>query len=80
VRRIGSAGSGGGSAAEKQPSSSISGIMRGMPPNSRFEGTDGKTVSVVVPGTEETLKKLHTPVLYLIGGEKKTSRIKNSRN
>ena len=35
-----------------------------------MKGPDGKTVSVVVPGTEETLKKLHTPVIYLIGGEK----------
>jgi dienelactone hydrolase len=47
-----------------------SGIMRGMPPELSIKGPDGKTVNVVVPGTEETLKKLHTPVLYLIGGEK----------
>lgn len=47
-----------------------SGIMRGMPPEFSMKGPDGKTVSVVVPGTEETLKKLHTPVIYLIGGEK----------
>jgi dienelactone hydrolase len=47
-----------------------SGIMRGMPPVFSMKGPDGKEVSVVVPGTEETLKKLHTPVIYLIGGEK----------
>jgi hypothetical protein len=47
-----------------------SGIMRGVPPEFSMKGPDGKTVSVVVPGTEETLKKLHTPVIYLIGGEK----------
>ncbi len=47
-----------------------SGIMRGMPPEFSMKGPDGKTISVVVPGTEETLKKLHTPVIYLIGGEK----------
>jgi len=44
--------------------------MRGMPPEFSMKGPDGKTVRVVVPGTEETLKKLHTPVIYLIGGEK----------
>jgi hypothetical protein len=47
-----------------------SGIMRGMPPELSMKGPDGKTIRVVVPGTEETLKKLHTPVIYLIGGEK----------
>jgi dienelactone hydrolase len=47
-----------------------SGIMRGMPPEFTMKGPDGKTINVVVPGTEETLKKLHTPVIYLIGGEK----------
>jgi lysophospholipase L1-like esterase len=47
-----------------------SGIMRGMPPVISTKGPDGKEVSIVVPGTEETLKKLHTPVIYLIGGEK----------
>ena len=47
-----------------------SGIMRGTPPEFTMKGPDGKTVNVVVPGTEETLKKLHTPVIYLIGGEK----------
>jgi dienelactone hydrolase len=47
-----------------------SGIMRGMPAEFSMKGPDGKTVTVVVPGTEETLKKLHTPVIYLIGGEK----------
>ena len=47
-----------------------SGIMRGTPPEFSMKGPDGKTVRVVVPGTEETLKKLHTPVIYLIGGEK----------
>ncbi len=47
-----------------------SGIMRGMPPVFSMKGPDGKSVSVMVPGTEETLKKLHTPVIYLIGGEK----------
>jgi dienelactone hydrolase len=47
-----------------------SGIMRGTPPEFTMEGPDGRTIRVVVPGTEETLKKLHTPVIYLIGGEK----------
>ncbi len=47
-----------------------SGIMRGMPPVLSMKQPDGKTVKIVVPGTEETLKKLHTPVIYLIGGEK----------
>lgn len=47
-----------------------SGIMRGMPAEFSMKGPDGKTVSVVVPGTEETLKKLNAPVIYLIGGEK----------
>ena len=47
-----------------------SGIMRGMPPEFSMKGPDGTSVRVVVPGTEETLKKLHTPVIYLIGGEK----------
>jgi len=55
-----------------------SGIMRGMPPEFMMKGPDGKTVTVIVPGTEETLKKLHTPVIYLIGGEK-TSRIKTRK-
>jgi hypothetical protein len=44
--------------------------MPGTPPEFTMKGPDGKTVRVVVPGTEETLKKLHTPVIYLIGGEK----------
>jgi hypothetical protein len=47
-----------------------SGIMRGTPPEFSMKGSDGKTVTVIVPGNEETLKKLHTPVIYLIGGEK----------
>jgi hypothetical protein len=47
-----------------------SGIMRGTPPEFSMKGPDGNTVTVIVPGTEETLKKLHTPVIYLIGGEK----------
>jgi hypothetical protein len=47
-----------------------SGIMRGMPPVLSMKQADGKTVEIVVPGSEETLKKLHTPVIYLIGGEK----------
>lgn len=47
-----------------------SGIMRGMPPEFSMKGPDGKMIRVVVPGNEETLKRLHTPVIYLIGGEK----------
>jgi hypothetical protein len=47
-----------------------SGIMPGTPPEFSMKGPDGKTVTVVVPGTEETLKKLRTPVIYLIGGDK----------
>jgi len=47
-----------------------SGIMRGMPPVLSMKQPDGKTVEIVVPGSEETLKKLHTSVIYLIGGEK----------
>jgi len=47
-----------------------SGIMRGTPPEFTMKRPDGKTVNVVVPGTEETLKKLRIPVIYLIGGEK----------
>jgi dienelactone hydrolase len=47
-----------------------SGIMRGTPPEFSMKGPGGKMIKVVVPGNEETLKKLHTPVIYLIGGEK----------
>jgi hypothetical protein len=47
-----------------------SGIMRGTPQKFSMKGPNGETVAVEVPGTEETLKKLHTPVIYLIGGEK----------
>jgi len=47
-----------------------SGIMRGTPREFTMKGPNGELIPVVVPGNEETLKKLHTPVLYLIGGEK----------
>jgi hypothetical protein len=47
-----------------------SGIMRGIPKEFPMKGPDGRTIHVVVPASEETLKKLHTPVIYLIGGEK----------
>ncbi len=47
-----------------------SGIMRGTPQEFVMKGPDGKTIKVIVPATEETLKRLHTPVIYLIGGEK----------
>jgi hypothetical protein len=47
-----------------------SGIMRGTPPEFSMKSPDGKMIHVVVPGNEGTLKKLHTPVIYLIGGEK----------
>jgi dienelactone hydrolase len=47
-----------------------SGIMRGTPPEFSMKGPNGETVKVMVPANEETLKKLHTPVIYLIGGEK----------
>ncbi|MDM7998234.1 MAG: hypothetical protein QUT30_21400 [Acidobacteriota bacterium] len=47
-----------------------SGIMRGTPREFTMKGPNGESIPVVVPGNEETLKKLHTPVIYLIGGEK----------
>ena len=47
-----------------------SGIMRGTPPEFSMKGPDGKIIHVAVPGNEASLKKLHTPVVYLIGGEK----------
>ncbi len=47
-----------------------SGIMRGTPREFTMKGPNGESIPVVVPGNEETLQKLHTPVLYLIGGEK----------
>lgn len=47
-----------------------SGVFRGAQPEIPMKGPDGKSFSYVMPGTEETLKKLHTPVIYLIGGEK----------
>jgi dienelactone hydrolase len=47
-----------------------SGVFRGSQPEIPMKGPDGKSVSYVMPGTEETLKKLHTPVIYLMGGEK----------
>jgi dienelactone hydrolase len=46
-----------------------SGIMRGTPPEFEMKGPDGQMIHVVVPGNEESLKKLHTPVIYLICGE-----------
>jgi hypothetical protein len=47
-----------------------SGVFRGTQPEIPTKGPDGKSVSYVMPGTEETLQKLHTPVIYLMGGEK----------
>jgi hypothetical protein len=31
---------------------------------------DGESFNYIMPGTEKTLKKLHTPVIFLIGGAK----------
>jgi hypothetical protein len=45
-------------------------MARGMPLESAMKGPDGKTVSVVAPGAEETLKMPHAPAIRLIGGEK----------
>jgi dienelactone hydrolase len=47
-----------------------SGVFRGAQPEIPMKGPGGKSVSYVMPGTEATLKKLHTPVIYLMGGEK----------
>jgi hypothetical protein len=47
-----------------------SGVFRGTQPEIPMKGPDGKSFNYVMPGTEEMLKKLHAPTLYLIGGEK----------
>ena len=47
-----------------------SGVFRGKQPEIPMKGPDGESFNYIMPGTEETLKKLHTPVIYLMGGEK----------
>jgi hypothetical protein len=47
-----------------------SGVFRGTTPGFPVKNPDGTTTNYVMPGTVETLKKLHTPVIYIIGGEK----------
>jgi dienelactone hydrolase len=47
-----------------------SGVFRGTQPEIPMKGPDGESITYIMPGTEETLKKLHTPVIYLMGGEK----------
>jgi hypothetical protein len=47
-----------------------SGVFRGAQPEIPMKGPDGKLFNYVMPGTEESLKKLHAPMIYLIGGEK----------
>jgi dienelactone hydrolase len=47
-----------------------SGVFRGAQPEIPMRGSNGESFTYIMPGTEETLKKLHTPVIYLMGGEK----------
>jgi len=50
-----------------------SGVIRmtSLPPGMKLpEGVNLKSISTNMPGSVEGLKKLHTPVLYVTGGEK----------
>ena len=50
-----------------------SGVIRmtSLPPGMKLPaGMDMKTMAANLPGSPESLKKLHTPVMYITGGEK----------